>query len=147
MRDFLGCSVNKKWRRPITPPIDRQIRKRLNQLCGALVLTVLLDSGNLDAWARPPRAREQCGVLEHIDRETRALAIRRSKECKLLQLAWTRRTKFIWNGEFDSSNSLEEGGYICVYYRSPFFGKPFVTKVTWKNREVGVQSNPPGRSL
>ena len=111
------------------------------------MLTVLLGFGSLDAWARPPRAREQCGVLEHIDRETRALAIRRSKECKLLQLAWTRRTKFIWNGEFDSSNSLEEGGYICVYYRSPFFGKPFVTKVTWKNREVGVQSNPPGQKL
>jgi len=86
-------------------------------------------------------------VLEHIDRETRALAIRRSKECKLLQLAWTRRTKFIRNGECDSSSSLEEGGYICVYYRSSFFGKPFVTKVIWKNGEVGVHSNPPGRSL
>ena len=106
------------------------------KIIGALALMVL-GFGSVDAWARPPRAREQCGVLDRIDRETRALTVRRTKEGKPLEVIWTNQTKFIGNWKFDSSSSLKEGSHVCVYYRSPFFGKPFVTKVVWRTCATG----------
>jgi len=36
--------------------------------------------------------------------------------------------------------SLKEDLRACVYYRSPFFGKPFVTKVVWTNGEKPERS-------
>lgn len=42
-----------------------------------------------------------------------------------------RQTKFIKDWKFADSSAVKEGMRACVYYRSPFFGKPFVTKIVW----------------
>ena len=86
-----------------------------------------------DSWARPPRARELCGVVENIDRETHTLRILPEKKGQPLNVVWKRDTRFIHNRKFTNSVFLKEGLRACVYYRSPFFGEPFVTKVVWVN--------------
>lgn len=85
------------------------------------------------SWARPPRARERCGVLQSIDREAHTLTLVPEKGERPLVAVWKSDTKFLKNWKFQPADALKEGVRACVFYRSPFFGKPFVTKVVWIN--------------
>jgi hypothetical protein len=49
------------------------------------------------------------------------------------ELALTSQTKFIHNWHFAPADELKDGTRAVVYYRTPFFGRPFVTKVVWVN--------------
>lgn len=95
-----------------------------------LVLLVLCLAA-LNTWARPPRAREACGLLQNIDLDSRSLTLKADKEGRPLEVVWTGDTRFLKDWKFDAPTALKPGMRACVYYRSPFFGKPFVTKVTW----------------
>lgn len=92
----------------------------------ALCLTAATSS------ARPPRARELCGVLQTVDGGAHRLALLPNGNGKPLDVDWKPDTSFVRGGEFDRADSLKEGARVCVYYRSPFFGRPFVTKVVWQ---------------
>lgn len=95
-----------------------------------VVVTLFLLSCT-ETWARPPRAKEACGTCKKIDYETNALTLSREKGGEPLSVVLKRDTKFMHNWKFTNSASWPEGLRACVYYRSPFFGKPFVTKVVW----------------
>lgn len=98
-----------------------------------LVLTgALLHPSN--AEARPPRARELCGVIQAIDLQTRTVAVQSPKQGQPATFAVKGDTKFIKDWKFTDSTSLKAGLRACVYYHSPFFGKPFVTKIVWSNQ-------------
>ena len=84
-------------------------------------------------WARPPRAREVCGVLRSIDRDASTLTLAPEKGERPLVVIWKSDTKFLKNHKFGSADALKEGVHACVFYRSPFFGKPFVMKIIWVN--------------
>lgn len=92
---------------------------------------MLLGLSGVDSWARPPRARELCGVIQAIDPQTHTLTIESPKRDKPLTVVLKRETKFIRNWKFTEQDSLSEGHRACIYYRSPLFGRPFVTKVVW----------------
>lgn len=111
-------------------------RSVLTQLVGLLLAGVFLASGG-NAAARPPRSREQCGVLRRIDRETQTLSLLPSQGRKSLEVLWKKDTTFLRNWKSDSVASVKEGMRICVFYRSPFFGKPFATKVVWEQSTAG----------
>jgi hypothetical protein len=49
------------------------------------------------------------------------------------ELALTNQTQFVHNWHFAPASELKDGTRAVVYYRTPFFGKPFVTKVVWVN--------------
>lgn len=85
------------------------------------------------SWARPPRAREACGALQGMDRQTHLLTLLPTKNGKPLAVVWKADTRFVRNWQFTTADSLQEGARACVYYRSPLFGKPFVTKIVWTN--------------
>ncbi len=51
------------------------------------------------------------------------------------QVIWTKQTKFIHNAEFAPASELKESATAVVYYRSPFFGRAFATKVVWTNNQ------------
>jgi hypothetical protein len=89
--------------------------------------------------ARPPRARELCGVLQNVDAGAHRLALLPSGGGKPLEVDWRPDTSFVRGGEFDRADSLNEGARVCVYYRSPFFGRPFVTKVVWQGKTAALQ--------
>jgi hypothetical protein len=99
---------------------------------GLTIIALVLLSG-LDSWARPPRAREVCGLVQKIDRETHTLTVLSEGKGEPLNVVWKRDTKFIRNWKFTDSGALKEERRACVYYRTPFFGKPFVTKIVWVN--------------
>ena len=90
---------------------------------------VTLCLASFDTWARPPRAREACGVLQNVDVNARTLTLAPAKGERPLEFVWKRDTKFLKNSNFESASALNQGGRACVYYHTPFFGKPFVTKV------------------
>ncbi len=99
---------------------------------GLTTIALMLLSG-ADSWARPPRAREVCGAVQKIDRAAHTLTILPEKKGEPLNVVWKRDTKFIHNWKFANSTLLKEERRACVYYRTPLFGKPFVTKVVWVN--------------
>ena len=98
-----------------------------------LIVTALVLLSGLDSWARPPRAREVCGVVQKIDRETNRLTVLSEKKGEPLNVVWKPDTKFIHNWKFAPASELKPGKHATVYYRTPFFGKPSVTKIVWIN--------------
>jgi len=49
------------------------------------------------------------------------------------KLIWNSDTLFLRNWKTVPATELKQGAHITVYYHSPFFGKPFVTKVVLDN--------------
>ena len=109
------------------------MKSKSSSLKTALAATALICLSSADTWARPPRARELCGVIQDIDAQTHTLTVQSPKRDQPLTVIWKRDTRFIKNWKFTDSASLKVGLQACVYYRSPLFGKPFVTKVVWVN--------------
>jgi|SRR5689334_22069178 hypothetical protein len=97
--------------------------------CVRWFLLATLSLATLDTWARPPRAREACGVLQNIDAQALTLTLAQEKGDRPIEAVWRRDTKVLKNWKFASTDALQQGVRACVFYRSPFFGKPFVTKV------------------
>lgn len=104
-------------------------------ICSALLLTGTVLTPQ-SAEARPPRARELCGVVQVFDPQTLTVTIQSPKGNQPAAFAVQGDTKFIKDSKFTDSASLKEGMRACVYYRSPFFGKPFVTKIVWTNLQL-----------
>lgn len=87
-----------------------------------------------NAKAHTPQARELCGIIQAFDSQAATITIQTSKRDTPVTFAIRRDTRFLKNWKFADGTSLKEGLHACVYYRSPFFGKPFVTKVVWTNQ-------------
>lgn len=98
----------------------------------SLLVFIALCLATATSWARPPRASEACGVLQTVDGGAHRLALLTAGGGKPLVVDWKPDTSFVRGSEFDRADSLKEGARVCVYYRSPFFGRPFVTKVVWQ---------------
>lgn len=85
------------------------------------------------ASAHTVRSRPACGVVERLDVAGRYVRFSPTNSKAPTELALTRRTKFVHNGRFAPPDELKDGTRAVVYYRAPFFGRPFVTKVVWVN--------------
>lgn len=96
-------------------------------------LGMILSLAPLESQARPPRARERQCFIQTIERDSRTMTLQCGKDAKALELVWTKQTTFLQDGKFADAASLKTGQAVAVYYRSPFFGKRFATKVVWKN--------------
>ena len=82
-----------------------------------------------DSWARPTRSREECGITKKVDKVASALTILRERGGEPLEVVFNSDTTFLSNSKPTNSASIKEGLRTCIYYRSPFFGRPFATKV------------------
>ena len=89
--------------------------------------------GATDAFAHTTRSRPVEATIESINLENRTLTIAPAKGKGPSELVLTKQTKFLHNWKFASPSELKTGTRAVVYYRSPFFGKPFVTKIVWVN--------------
>lgn len=86
------------------------------------------------ANAHTARSRPACGVIERLDVASRTVQFAPNKHGKApTELALTSKTKFVRNWHFAPAYELRDGTRAVVYYRTPFLGKPFVTKVVWVN--------------
>ena len=99
---------------------------------GPALLGLLLFAATT-ASAHTVRSRPACGVVESLDVATRTVRFAPRNGKAPTELALTRQTQFIHNWHFAPADELKDGTRAVVYYRTPFFGKPFVTKVVWVN--------------
>ncbi|ODU23824.1 MAG: hypothetical protein ABS95_03040 [Verrucomicrobia bacterium SCN 57-15] len=89
--------------------------------------------GTTDAFAHTTRSRPVEATVEAVSLENRMLTIAPARGKAPSILALTRQTKFLHNWKFAPADELKPGTRATVYYRTPFFGKPFVTKIVWIN--------------
>lgn len=107
-------------------------RRATVRIVAALALTIFC-STTVNAWARPPRARERQCVIQTIELNSRTMTLQCGKDTQPLELVWTKDTKFLKNWQFSDSAQLKPSQPVTVFYHSPFFGKTFATKVVWQN--------------
>lgn len=82
------------------------------------------------AQAMPPTGREADGLIRSIDLKGAMLTIEIQKQSRLRRFEWNRTTEFIQHGRFADPKVLKAGASVHIRYHAPFFGNPFVTKVT-----------------
>jgi hypothetical protein len=88
---------------------------------------------NSTVFAHTPHAREAHGVIQSIDYQKRILMLTYAQERGPQKLIWKSDTQFMCDLKPVSATELKEGTHITIYYHSPFFGKPYATKVAWSN--------------
>lgn len=113
----------------------RKVFMKLNaatKIGGAMLLaTVLWTAPN--ALAHAPRSRPVEATVESVSFENRTLTIAPAKGKGPSVVVLTKQTKFIHNWKFAPASELQNGARATVYYRTPFFGKPFATRIVWVN--------------
>lgn len=83
-------------------------------------------------FAKQPRARPAEGKVLFLDRDTKSFVFKPDKKRPMV-LDWTKDTRFVHNWQSTNAVGLREGLSATIYYHSPFFGNPYVTKVVWEN--------------
>jgi hypothetical protein len=86
---------------------------------------------SITASAHTPHAQEAQVVIQSISPHARTLIVTFVQDHKLKTLLWNRGTQFLRDGKVASENELKTGTQATIYYRSPFFGKPLITKLVW----------------
>jgi hypothetical protein len=86
-----------------------------------------------DAQAYMSGARRTRGKVLVVDRETLTFLVKPSKGKRPLLLNWNKSTRFIHNHQSTNAVALTEGVSVALFYHSPLFSKPYVTKVLWDN--------------
>ena len=93
------------------------------------------------AQAHSPRPRELIVSIQTLRVETQTLVVVSAKAKSPREFVWYKSTRFIENNHFVDTAALKEGMQVTVYYHSPFFGKPWITKVVWQSPN---SATPPG---
>src|SRR5689334_16133751 len=106
--------------------------KTTNALAALLLTATLLTTPN--AEARPPRAREALAVIQTLNYDKRTVSLDYPQGRGPCELIWNSHTQFLRDWKCVPATELKNGTRATVYYRSPFFGKPFVTKIVWINQ-------------
>ncbi|MDQ6632363.1 MAG: hypothetical protein M3Y82_11525 [Verrucomicrobiota bacterium] len=97
---------------------------------GAFLLSACFFAAT-DASASSIHSREISVIIEAIDRHAHALSLIYEQGRGPQKVIWNKKTDFVCNGKFVTDAKLKEGTRAIIYYRSPFFGKPFATKIVW----------------
>ncbi len=95
--------------------------------------TALLVAMAWPAVAHTVRSRPASGVVDRLDLAGRTVQFSPKDGKAPTEFALPSQTKFVHNWNVASAGELKSGTKAVVYYRTPFFGKPFVTKVVWVN--------------
>ena len=82
------------------------------------------------AAAKSPRGRRISGIVEKTNASARETEIMRTDTSTPLSFVWSDRTTFVAHRQVVDAAIIKSGSKIEVIYHQPFFGRPFVTKVT-----------------
>jgi hypothetical protein len=94
------------------------------------LLFVLLANFTISAEAMSPHGRHITGIIKSVDARTREVEMLREDKGTLIKFVWNKWTDFIANGQFAAPTILKKGVRVEVIHHQPFFGSPFVRKVT-----------------
>lgn len=105
----------------------------------AIIISCLMSA--MAANAMPRLGREGTGSIQLVDANHHMFTIRLEGEIRPRSFEWTRDTRFFEGYALTTSRTLRAGAAVRIYYHVPFFGKPYVTKVTFltsPQRELGM---------
>jgi hypothetical protein len=108
-----------------------------------------VQSGTIEAIESDARIlRDPCcfGTIATIDHNARILWIQRPGKAIPLTLVWNRRTIFVEGARFVDATRLKKGTAVTVWYRTPFFGKRFATKIVIERSAARPKQQRPHRS-
>ena len=94
-------------------------------------LLIVCGLASTNALAHNVSACETNAVIQSIDFTNRVLNFTHQQGSRFDHLIWKNYTQFLRDGKPVSAKELNAGAHLKVYYRSPFFGKPFATKIIW----------------
>lgn len=83
------------------------------------------------AQAHSPRARELLVTVQSMRPEARAIVVIPIGEGTPHEFVWTKSTQFIEDWRFVDASMLKKGMKAKIYYHTPFFGMPYVSKIMW----------------
>ena len=98
-----------------------------------LLSVLLLFVAATSSFAHTVRSRQLCGTVASIDASNGTFEVKAERSGKIINLALPQRTPVFSDWKRVGSAALAEGSRARVFYRSPFFGKPFVSKVILLN--------------
>ena len=107
-----------------------QFEKRIQRVFPVLALVACWLLSVAPAEAKSPSSREADGLVQSDDRKSAMATVRIEGEARLRSFEWNRRTRFVPHGKFTGPEVLTAGDAVRIRYRVPFFGKPFLSKVT-----------------
>lgn len=108
-------------------PMKQHSSRRI-LICLLLIMALLTGQ---EVSALSPRSRPAEGLLVSVNLADRLLCFQPVGHDKPVEFALTRQTRFLRNHTPVTDDDMKPGAKAVVYYRSPFFGKPFITKVAW----------------
>lgn len=117
--------------------------KNISAFSALLLAATFLTPPN--AEARPPRACEMSAVIRTVNHDKRTLSLENPHRSGPRELVWKSDTTFLRDWKVVPATELKEGTHVTVHYHSPFFGKPFLTKVVWtsgQSPEAREQQEP-----
>ena len=82
------------------------------------------------AMDKNPTGRHISGIVQKTNGKSREVEFLRTDSGGPLGFVWNNRTKVVANIQFVSAAILQQGAKVEVIHPRPFFGRPFVTKVT-----------------
>lgn len=98
-----------------------------------LFALLLIFAAAAPSFAHTVRSRELCGTIASIDASNRTLEVRAERSGKIVNLVLPPRALVLLDWKRAGSAALAGSSRACVFYRSPLFGKPFVSKVILLN--------------
>lgn len=96
----------------------------------AAVMLVLMLGITLPASALTPRGRPIQGIIQKVIPQTKEVEMRRDDKGTVITFVTVKRTTFVADGKLVDATILQPGLHVEVSHHVPFFGKPFVTRVT-----------------
>jgi hypothetical protein len=96
-----------------------------------ILLFAIMFLATPNAGAHSPLAREASAIVQTINHDKRILTLTYPQGRGPQVVVWNSDTEFFCDGKTVSATELKEGTHATIFYHSPFFGKPFATKITW----------------
>lgn len=113
-------------------------RKRSATVALAVIAFWLSAAGQLDA-NNPSRRHEMSGTVQRVDRKTITILLR--GESKAVVFDWDRETRFVCNGVPTTVDALRSGTWVTIRCIHPFFGSPFLYRVSWETTAWGSKTS------
>lgn len=113
--------------------IMNYLMKTSKAVCSGVAMMALTLLSATPTTAHTARSRPMTGVIEYQNGKTRSVMFRPANGEAPTEYVLKNATKFIQDSHFVAATELRAGTKAVVYYRHPFFGKPFVTKIVWFN--------------
>jgi Cu/Ag efflux protein CusF len=82
------------------------------------------------AAAKSPRGTHITGTIQKVDASTREVELLQEDTRTPITFVWNRLTTFVTGTSMADAAILKKGARVEIILHRPFFGKPFVAKVT-----------------